>query len=105
MASSDSVTTTYEVVPTETSTQGRGDVGSGTPSSRLKGLFHTDGKGMSLKTFARKLGNDSEDAVAWFANKGGSLEDKAKAARLKLKGGKLIEIRQATKASRNKSKK
>jgi len=50
----------------------RGEIGTGTPGSRLKRLHDESGRGLSLKTFVRdqaKSGN--ADAQAWLDNKKG----------------------------------
>lgn len=50
----------------------RGDIGTGTPGSRLKRLHAESGRGLSMKTFVRdqaKAGN--VDAQTWMDNKKG----------------------------------
>ncbi len=85
---------------------GKGEVGTGTAGSRIKGLFRATGKGLTLKVFASLQAKDGNpDAAEWLSNKGPTLKNKAKAARLKLKGGRILLEKQATKAARTKGKK
>lgn len=47
-------------------------VGNGSPSSKIKLLWRSEGKGFSLKQFARKLlQSKSQIAVDWFNAKNG----------------------------------
>ncbi len=84
---------------------GRGEVGTGTAGSRLKSLHAATGRGLTLKAFAASQVKDGNpDATEWLSNKGPTLKNKAKAARLKLKGGIIALQRSATKAARTKTK-
>jgi len=79
-----------------------GQVGEGTPSKRLKGRWHKEGKGKSLRQFARNLMKAGDkDATDWFAAKAGAMNlsrsDKNKQLAAATKA--------ATKMSRTKGKK
>jgi len=85
----------------------RGEVGLGTPGSRLKSLWHrynknarkTGGKVSTLKVFLREI-KDNPDVKAWKANKAGKNNQKrteANARRARDEGN-------ATRLSRKKSK-
>lgn len=55
----------------------RGEVGVASASLTLKTRYASEGRGISLKQFARKLAKEG-DAVAkeWFANKSGAKNQK-----------------------------
>lgn len=78
----------------------RGVVGQGTPGSRLKALWHKEGKGKSLKQFARSLVKDNADAKRWLENKLGKHDQKRSDANATL----ARTIGQATKAAKRKKK-
>ncbi len=84
---------------------GRGEVGKGTPGSRLKSQHRAIGKGLSLKTFAKDLADKNEDVGEWLDNKAGATEKKAKAAKEKARGGTIRATALASKAARSKGKK
>lgn len=85
---------------------GRGEVGLGTAGARIKSAHRATGRGLTLKVFAASQAKDgNQDATEWLSNKGPTLENKAKALRLKNKGAVIALQRSATKASRSKGKK
>lgn len=72
-------------------------VGTGTPGSRLKSLFHKSGRGLTLKQFVKdqfKAGNP--DAKAWYANKAGKSNQKRNANNIK----RILLEKQATKLAK-----
>jgi hypothetical protein len=72
-------------------------LGTGTPSSRLKGLFRKEKTKLSFKQFVRALIKDgNEDGKAWFLNKSGKLNAKrsdANKARVQIEKQKTREAR------------
>lgn len=69
---SDEVKTEVEVVEkVVTNERGeRGEIGTGTPGSRLKRLHAATGRGLSLKTFVRdQAAAGNVDAQTWVDNK------------------------------------
>ena len=79
----------------------RGDLGEGTVGSRLKSRWHKEGKGLSLKQFARKLvASGDKLAQDWFDSKRGLMNQ----SRTDKNKQRLLLEKQATKASRRKGK-
>ncbi len=78
----------------------RGELGTGTPSSRLKSLYHKNGFG-SFKQFVKEqMKAENPDAKLWFENKKGLHDQKRKpenVSRARLEAS-------ATKMSRKKGK-
>lgn len=75
----------------------RGEVGTGSPGSRLKQLYAESGRGLSLKTFVRdqaKAGN--VDAKTWLDNKKGLNEQ----ARTKESVARILLQKSATKLAK-----
>jgi hypothetical protein len=84
---------------------GKGEVGLGTAGSRIKNLHRATGRGLTLKAFvASQVKDGNPDATEWLSNKGPTLKNKAKAARFKLKGGRILLEKQATKLARQPKK-
>lgn len=76
-----------------------------TPSKVIKNRHRKEGKGMTLRQFARELASQKDEvAKAWWTNKSGLLERKAKAERQKNKGARIAMEKMATKAARQKRK-
>jgi len=73
-------------------------------SHKVKNLWRTTGRGLSLKQFARELSTgDSEDAqlgMDWFSNKSETNQKLQQAERLKKKSPMLEQMRQAKKSSK-----
>lgn len=96
---SNEVKTEAEVIEKAATTERgeRGEVGTGSPGSRLKNLHAASGRGLSLKTFVRdqaKAGN--ADAKAWLDNKLGLNEMK----RTKESEARILLQRNATKMAK-----
>lgn len=80
-------------------------VGDATPSQRMKALYRVEGRGLSLKAFARKCLKDNNPdlsalAKAWFKNKGPQGQTQrsaANAALAKTIGAAVKNSRRATK--------
>lgn len=90
-------------VKTEDQRRGnRGELGTGTPGTRLKNLHAAMGRGLTLKQFVRdqvKAGNP--DAKQWFANKHGAADMKRSEASIK----RILVEKGATKLARRSKKK
>jgi hypothetical protein len=72
-----------------------------TVSKAIKSLHAKNGKGLSLKEFARRLVRDGNElAKDWFANKGGATVE----ARSKLKEERITAEKAATKSAKKSSK-
>lgn len=96
---SNEVKTEVEVLEKAATTERgpRGEIGTGTPGSRLKQLHAESGRGLSLKTFVRdqaKAGN--ADAKTWIDNKKGLNEMK----RTKEKETRILLQKSATKLAK-----
>jgi hypothetical protein len=79
----------------------RGEVGKGTPGSRLKALWVASKDGRSLKAYVRSLLKDNPDAKLWLNNKKGKNDTKRSDANV----ANARAIGQATKLARRKVKK
>ena len=80
-------------------TDKRGVVGTGTAGQQLKSRWHKEGKGLSLKQFARKLvAEGDKTAQDWFEHKKGILNQ----GRTDAKRSKIAAEKQASKAARRK---
>lgn len=76
-----------------------GVVGTGTSGQQLKARWHKEGKGLSLKQFARKLVAAGDKlAQDWFDHKKGILNQ----GRTDTKRAKIAAEKQASKAARRK---
>lgn len=87
---------------TQTPSRGdRGELGVATAGDTMKQRHRSEGRGLSLKQFARKL-EASGDKVAkeWFANKRGAANQQRSDANVKA----AMEARTATKAAKRKKK-
>jgi hypothetical protein len=84
----------------ESGKNSRGEVGPGTPATKVKALWRAEGKGMSLKKFARSIVKDNADAKRWLENKTGKHDTAPKEANVAL--AKVIAA--ATKAAKRKKK-
>lgn len=104
MADGSSVSVPYDVVQSVSRGGDRGKVGKGTAGSRLKALHRVAGERLSLKAFAQSVEGKNPDAAEWLSNKGPSLKNKAKAARLKNKGARIAAEKLATKQAKQKGK-
>lgn len=83
--------------PVEVKRGDRGELGQGTPGSRLKTLWHEKKCPGSLKEFVRSL-TDNPDAKTWRANKLGKNNKKRSDANLK----RAREEAQATRLAKRK---
>ena len=75
----------------------RGNLGKGTPSSRLKSLWHENKCPGSLKQFVRSL-SDNPDVAVWRASKSGKNNQK----RTDVNVRKARESSQSTRLTRRK---
>lgn len=77
----------------------RGEVGTGSAGSRLKGLYNKTAKAIEFKRFVRDLAKaGNADAKQWFANKKGAMNKKRSDATL----ARIMLERSATKQARRK---
>lgn len=53
----------------------RGEVGTGSPSTRLKARWRKEGKGASLKEFATSIAKSDPEVQKWFDAKAGKFEE------------------------------
>lgn len=68
---------TQEAPKQEVSRGDRGVVGTATAGLTIKQRWGAEGRGLSLKSFARKLAKDGDQiAKDWFAHKRGSMNQK-----------------------------
>lgn len=79
----------------------RGELGKSSAGDRIKVLHRAEGRGVSLKVFARNLAKSgNQDAKDWFECKKGAMNQNRNDANIKA----AMECRVATKAAKRKKK-
>lgn len=78
-------------------------------STKIKALWHSTGRGLSLKQFVRELAegdsSDAQSAKDWFSNKKEVNQKEASEKRLKDKGPMLTTMKNARVAAKSKGSK